>query len=488
MDLCLPFLPHRHLFQCTVYRCFYLSGRCLDLVCAQPVIFQCFLHGRVDCCIGFCLTVCAYRLIQCCPVDRIQCCFCCFHLCLYCHLIGADFLCQLLHPGKSGAHTVQYFVQLRSVCLQLFCRRLHAGQIYRTSLWKPDLCQCIVKCREALFQKSCSRLQLAFFLIHHLKSALQCSGTLVQRCHTGQVLIQIRFVCFHTFFQGISPVRKFICGFFQLLHIIRHFIHIVQILQIHIFEKAGGKDRCGKIQRKIRDIRGHFHIFRNINILRWLIRRQFQAFRQSRAGISNDQLLSVNIHHFSIFHLNIGCVIVRQQHRGDRGKRDADLFFFPLDFDRLSGLILIIKPDLQLTAFPRQFFRFNRLTVEFVADTHIHRQLCASGSLIGNILPVIFPLDRSIPILCEGLVSFFVFDICQIGIILDRIAIAGIFQFCLYGDLPRIAFGIAFYINRFCLVFLFTVLFFCIFRRFGFFFRICCLLHSFCLRSLLTVR
>ena len=181
-------------------------------------------------------------------------------------------------------------------------------------------------------------------------------------------------------------------------------------------------------------------------------------------------------------------MIIRQQHRGNHGKRDTDLLFFPIDFDRLSGLILIIKPDLQLTALSHQFFRFDRLTVEFVADTHVHRKFCTSGSFISDILTVIFPLDSSVCILRKGFVSFFVFDICQIGIILDGITISGIFQFCLYGDLPRIAFGIAFYIDRFCLIFLFTVLFFCIFRRLGFFFRICCLLHIFCLRSLLTVR
>ena len=122
LDLCLCFLTHGHLIQRTVYRCFYLSLRCPDLICAQPIIFQCLLHGSFDCRIGFCLAVCAYRLIQCCPIDRVQCCFCRFQLSLYRRLIGTDFLRQLLHPGKSGTHAGQGLVQLRSIFLQLFFR------------------------------------------------------------------------------------------------------------------------------------------------------------------------------------------------------------------------------------------------------------------------------------------------------------------------------------------------------------------------------
>lgn len=68
LDLYLCFLTHGHLIQRTVYRCFYLSLCCPDLICAQPIIFQCLLHGSFDCRIGFCLAVCAYRLIQCCPI------------------------------------------------------------------------------------------------------------------------------------------------------------------------------------------------------------------------------------------------------------------------------------------------------------------------------------------------------------------------------------------------------------------------------------
>ncbi len=62
---------------------------------------------------------------------------------------------------------------------------------------------------------------------------------------------------------------------------------------------------------------------------------------------------------------------------------------------------------------------------------------------------MIFPLDGSVCILCKGFVPFFVLDIRQIRVILNCIAAAGIFQLCLYGDLSRIAFGIAFYIDRF---------------------------------------
>ena len=101
---------------------------------------------------------------------------------------------------------------------------------------------------------------------------------------------------------------------------------------------------------------------------------------------------------------------------------------------------------------------------------------------------MIFPLDGSVCILCKGFVPFFVLDIRQIRVILNCIAVAGIFQLCLYGDLSRIAFGIAFYIDRFCLVFFFGILFLGIIRSFGRFLCVRCLLGIFCLRSLRTVR
>ena len=250
-------------------------------------------------------------------------------------------------------------------------------------------------------------------------------GAAFQFIHRIHIFLQIIPELPYAVRQLLCAVHQFLGGIPQFIHVIDHFFDVLQVVRIKVLQQPGRNHRRRKIQFKVRHLRRDLHIVRDLDVLKILHLRQFQALSQPWERISHCNPFLPHGKQFPIFYLHLGKYILRKHHHGKYRERHTDLYGLFFDRNRLLRPIDIVKAHLQLPALPRQILRRDLLSVQFIADLHLHRERLRGSSLIMNVFPSVLPEQGAVACCPELLVPLGVFDIVQNGIILDLLTASG---------------------------------------------------------------
>ena len=212
-----------------------------------------------------------------------------------------------------------------------------------------------------------------------------------------------------------SAVRQFLCrvpdlggSVCQLIHVIREFVKILQVLVLQVLKEPRTHHRSCEIQRKVLRPRLDLHILGQFDLLRGLVIHEFEGIHKPRESESYHRFLVAQIHQPAVCDLYIAEHVRRKHRCRQHHKRNV-------------RVVLVIETDLHLAGLPRDLLRADLLSLQVVGNAHINRQRLIGLSLVMDILAVVLPQVPSFAGLCVFLVSLGVFDLPQVGPVLDGV-------------------------------------------------------------------
>ena len=208
-------------------------------------------------------------------------------------------------------------------------------------------------------------------------------------------------------------VSKFAGCISEFLQAVSCILHIVKGILLQIFKQTGGDHSRSKVHLKICYICSYFHRFWDRDIFRRFIISKLQTVLKSRAGITDNDALVIHCKYFTICYLDIRSGVFRKDHGGDHCKWNRRSHLFTIYGYIFFGSIFIIKTNSKLSIFPSEIFRLYRFSIQCVTDFYIYRKFFCRSTFIMNVLPFVFPGDRSVRGLGEGLISFRIFYVFQ---------------------------------------------------------------------------